>query len=257
MELAGRNVIVTGGARGIGAATVRALTGAGARVAVLDVLDDLGVDVARRATEDGPGEACFHHCDVADREQVDQRFAEAAEEVGGLHVLFDIAGVEHGGPAEEGRDEDWAHIWEVNVRGTMLTNIAAFRAMRATGGQIVNVGSDAGLDGYAGLAAYGASKGAVMAWTRNVAIEWAPFDVTVNAVVPAIWTPMYEEHRARMGPDELAAHDAAMGREILLGGRLGDAERDLGPVMVFLATPGARFVTGQLLAVNGGKGRVR
>ena len=125
----------------------------------------------------------------------------------------------------------------------MLTNQAACRAMRVAGGRIINFGSDAGLGPYPNGAHYSASKGAVMAWTRTVAVEWARFGITVNSVVPAIWTPMYDEHRARMTPDELGQHDAVMRLRVPLGGRLGDPDADLGPVMVFLASDDARFIT--------------
>jgi NAD(P)-dependent dehydrogenase (short-subunit alcohol dehydrogenase family) len=96
-----------------------------------------------------------------------------------------------------------------------------------------------------------------MAWTRTVAVEWARFGITVNSVVPAMWTPMYDEHRARMTPDELAQHDAIMKMRVPVGGKLGDPDADLAPVMVFLASDDSRFITGQIIAVNGGIGMVR
>ena len=96
-----------------------------------------------------------------------------------------------------------------------------------------------------------------MSWTRTAAAEWGGDNITVNALLPAMWTPMYEEFRSRMRPENLAAHDAAMAARVPLGGRLGDPDRDLGPVMVFLASDGSRFITGQLISVNGGLGSVR
>ena len=75
-----------------------------------------------------------------------------------------------------------------------------------------------------------------MAWTRTVAAEWGRFGITVNSLVPAIWTPMYDEYRARLSPAELAQHDAMMQGRVPIGGKLGDPDRDLAPVMVFLAT---------------------
>lgn len=257
MQLQGRRIIVTGGARGIGAATVRAYAAEGASVVSIDVLDDEGRDVAEKATVEGPGSVRYLHCDVSSREQVDATFDTAVAELGGLDVLAAIAGVERGGPAEEVDEETFDFIFRINVLGTILLNQAAHRHMKDTGGNIINVGSDAGLAGYRGLSLYGASKGAVMAWTRNAALEWGPLGIAVNSLVPAIWTPMYQEHRDRMTPDELASHDAVMGRNIVMGGRLGDPERDLRPTMVFLATEGSRFITGQLVNVNGGVGMSR
>ena len=138
------------------------------------------------------------------------------------------------------------------MKGTLYTNQAAFRHMRARGGRIINFGSGAGIRGQRGSAHYSAAKGAVMAWTRTVAQEWARHGITVNSIVPAIWTPMYEAYRQRMSEPESTIHDLAMQHVIPLGGRLGDPERDIAPVMVFLAGDGARFITGQAIAVDGG-----
>jgi NAD(P)-dependent dehydrogenase (short-subunit alcohol dehydrogenase family) len=117
---------------------------------------------------------------------------------------------------------------------------------------IINFGSGAGIRGQRGSAHYAAAKGAVMAWTRTVAQEWAPHGISVNSIVPAMWTPMYDAHRARMSPEQLAVHDLTMRHVIPLGGRLGDPDRDMAPVLVFLAGDGARFMTGQAIAVDGG-----
>ncbi|MCY1461631.1 3-oxoacyl-[acyl-carrier-protein] reductase FabG [compost metagenome] len=108
-----------------------------------------------------------------------------------------------------------------------------------------------------GAAHYAASKGAVLAWTRTLAQEWARHGITVNALAPMIWTPMYDVHRAKMSAEELAAHDQMLSRIIPLGGKLGNAEQDLAPVMVFLAGEGSRFITGQTLCVDGGTVPVR
>lgn len=119
-------------------------------------------------------------------------------------------------------------------------------------GRIINFSSSAGIAGNADAGAYSASKGAVLAWTRVIATEWARHGIRANAVVPAISTPMYDYRRAQLGPEALAARDEATARRILLGGKLGDADLDFAPVMVFLASDGARFITGQTLPVDGG-----
>jgi len=257
MQLEGVRIIVTGGARGIGEATVRAYVAEGAHVASLDVLDDAGRAVVDEVGGKGPGRARYVHADIARRAEVDAAFDEAVGWLGGLDVLANVAGVERHGAAEELTDEEWDLVFDVNVKGTLHTNQAAFRAMRDHGGRILNFGSDAGLNPYPGGGHYSASKGAVMAWTRTAAVEWARYGITVNSVVPAIWTPMYDEYRARMSAEELATHDAAMAATVPLGGRLGDPVRDLAPVMVFLAGDGARFITGQIISVNGGLNTVR
>ena len=248
MPLQDRKIVVTGGASGIGAATVRAYAAEGASVASLDVNDDAG----RRIAAEAHGRVIYHHCDVSHRREVDDVFARVVHALGGLDVLAHAAGIERGAPAEEITEEEWERVFAVNVSGTVHTNQAAFRHMRERGGRIINFGSGAAIRGQPGAAHYAAAKGAVMAWTRTVAQEWARHGITVNAIVPAIWTPMYDTHRARMSEEERTVHDLAMRHVIPLGGRLGDPARDLAPVMVFLAGDGARFVTGQAIAVDGG-----
>jgi NAD(P)-dependent dehydrogenase (short-subunit alcohol dehydrogenase family) len=258
MQLDGRRIIVTGGARGIGEATVRAFAIEGAHVVSLDVLDEDGPRVADQASAKGPGRVRYEHCDIADRASVDHVFSEVAGALGGLDVLANIAGVEGHAPAASVTDDEWDRIFDVNVKGTLYTNQAAYRAMRPGGrGRIINVGSDAALSANPNGAHYSASKGAVISWTRSVAAEWGRDGITVNALVPAMWTSMYERFRGTMSSEELAMHDAGMAAVIPLGGRLGDPERDLGPVMVFLAGDGSRFITGQLISVNGGMVSVR
>ncbi|HXY91200.1 MAG TPA: SDR family NAD(P)-dependent oxidoreductase [Acidimicrobiia bacterium] len=257
MQLDGKRVIVTGGARGIGAATVRAFVAEGATVASLDLRDELGAQVARDADDKGPGTARYLHCDIADRTQVDATFSDVVRDFGGLDVLANIAGIGGGAAAADVTDEEWDRVFAVNVKGTLYTNQAAYRAMRGAGGRIINVASDAGLQASPYRGHYSASKGAVMSWTRTIAAEWGPEGITANALVPAMWTPLYEASRARMTPEALAQHDARMAAQIPIGGRLGDPDVDLAPVMVFLAGDGSRFVTGQLISVNGGLNSVR
>jgi 2-hydroxycyclohexanecarboxyl-CoA dehydrogenase len=258
VQLDGKRIIVTGGARGIGEASVRAFVAEGALVASLDVLDEPGGRVVEEVDEKGPGSARYFHCDISDRPSVDATFAAVVDEFGGLDVLANVAGVDDGAPAAEITDAAWDRVFAVNVKGTLYTNQAAFGPMRAAGGgRIINVGSDAGLIGSPYIGHYSASKGAVMSWTRVVAAEWGVHGITANTLVPASWTPMYEETRARMTPEARAEHDARMASRIPLGGKLGDPDRDIGPVMVFLASDGSRFITGQLISVNGGLNSVR
>jgi len=251
MALRDRRIIVTGGASGIAAAAVRAFARAGARVASLDVNDEMGQRASAEAAALG-GAVCYHHCDVASRAEVDDTFARAVAALGGLDVLVHAAGVERGAAAEAITDADWDTVFDVNAKGTLHTNQAAFGYLRERGGRILNVGSGAAIRGQRGAAHYAAAKAAVMAWTRTVAQEWARHGITVNAIVPAIWTPMYDAHRARMSDQERALHDLQMQYVVPLGGRLGDPERDLAPVLVFLAGDDARFITGQAIAVDGG-----
>lgn len=257
MNLAGRKIIITGGARGIGEATARGYAVEGADVALLDVLHEAGEKVVAEVMAEGRGSARYFPCDVTDKAMVDETFAVAVSALGGLDVLANIAGVERHSPAEEISEDELNLIFDVNVKGTVFTNQAAFVHMKDNGGRILNFGSDAALVAYTNGAHYSASKGAVTSWTRTIAGEWGRYGITANTMVPAMWTPMYDEHRATMNEDELAAHDVMMQGLIPIGGKLGDAARDLVPMMVFLAGDGAQFITGQILSVNGGLNYVR
>lgn len=180
-EITGRRVIVTGGAGGIGAAVVRGYCAAGARVVSMDLQDEYGQQVAAEASDGGPGGVTYLRTDVSDPSSVDRQFAAAVAILGGLDVLAHTAGVHRAAPAEEIEDDDWTRILAVNAGGTMLTNRAAFEPMRAAGGgSIINFGSNAGLAGVAGAAAYSASKGAVHSWTRTVAREWGRHTTSVS-----------------------------------------------------------------------------
>lgn len=222
LRLAGKRIIVTGAANGIGAATVRAYAAEGARVAALDVADDRGQAVAGEA---GPT-VSYHHCDVSRRDEVFAVFARATAELGGLDVLAHVAGVERGSPAEDISDAEWDLVLGVNLKGTVHTNQAAFRHLREHGGRIINFGSGAGIRGQRGSAHYSAAKAGVMAWTRTVAQEWARHGITVNSLLPAIWTGMYDAHRARMTPEELGVHDLSPGGRTRQGRGTGPGLRD-------------------------------
>jgi NAD(P)-dependent dehydrogenase (short-subunit alcohol dehydrogenase family) len=257
MKLVGKRIIVTGGAQGIGQAVVEAYVAEGARVFALDVNEVLGLRSVEAATRRGPGTAEFLKVDVSDRGAVDAAFATAVDELGGLDVLAHIAGVHRHAPTHDVPDELLSWIFAVNVNGTIYTNGAAYRYMKGAGGAIINFGSESGLTAEVNNAVYGASKAAVHTWTRSVAREWGRHGIRVNAVLPYIVTPMYLNFRAALSPEELAAHERATAEQIPLGGKFGDAALDLAPVLVFLAGEGSKFITGQLLPVDGGLISVR
>jgi NAD(P)-dependent dehydrogenase (short-subunit alcohol dehydrogenase family) len=257
IEISGKRVIVTGGARGIGAAAVSVLAAEGARVVSFDVLDELGEQVAAETTTQGTGTAGYRHVDISDRAAVVDATASAVAELGGLDTMVNIAGIERRCPAEDLSEADWDEVFGVNVKGTLFTNQAAFPHLKERGGSIVNFGSDAALRPYVDGAHYSASKGAVISFTRTIAGEWGRYGIRANAVVPAIWTPMYDEYRERLTPEQLTAHEAQMAERIPLGGRLGDPVGDLAPVLVFLTSDASRFMTGQIVSVNGGNQQVR
>lgn len=253
----GKRIIVTGGSRGIARAAVEALAKEGAHVVIFDVLDDLGQQVASSATATGPGKVTYRHTNISQRAEVFTSVEAAVATLGGLDALLHIAGVERSALAENITEAELDLILNVNVKGTFFMNQAVFPHLKANGGSIVNFGSDAGLTPYPNGAHYSASKGAVHSLSRTVAAEWGQYGIRVNSVVPAIWTEMYNEFRSRMSPEALEGHDKVMLSKIPLGGKLGDPTKDLAPVVVFLVSDASRFITGQVISVNGGLGNVR
>jgi NAD(P)-dependent dehydrogenase (short-subunit alcohol dehydrogenase family) len=235
----------------MGAAVVRAFPALGARVVSMDRRDDEGERVAR------DGAAAFVHCDVADEGSVAAAFAAATDRLGGLDVLIHAAGVPARSAASGTTVAQWDQVMSVNATGTFLVNKAAYPLLRESKGSILNFTSAAGIRGAASWGAYSASKGAVLSWSRSIALEWAADGIRVNCVAPVIATPMFESVRATMSPDALAAWDAQLKAAIPLGGRPGDATEDLVPVLAFLSTKECRFVTGQVICIDGGQVMVR
>jgi len=240
--LTGRRILVTGGATGIGAAAVRVLTEAGAAVTATyhrtPPPADAGID--------------WLQCDARDADAVTTTVRRAAEGLGGLDVLVNAAGLWQAGIPGRLTAADIDTLFDTNVKATIFTNQAAHAVMRGTGGRIVNFGSAEAVLGSPISALYAATKGAVQAWTRSAARAWASDKVTVNALAPAVQTPGADRLREFVGPDAAAFIDQQMEATIPLGGRLGDPVRDVGPMLVFLASEGSGFITGQLLAVDGG-----
>jgi 3-oxoacyl-[acyl-carrier protein] reductase len=241
--LEGRRILVTGAATGIGAAAVRVLHAAGARVAAT---------YHRTAPAGDAPDVAWLPCDVRDAESVDNAFAEAVRELGGLDVLVNAAGLWQPGVPGQITSAEIDFLLATNVRATILTNQAAHALMRENGGQIINFGSAEAVMGSPMAAVYAATKGAVQAWTRSAAKAWGGERVTVNALAPAVQTPGADRLRDFLGPDVAPFIDQQMKLSIPLGGKLGDPTDDLGPVLVFLASAGARFITGQLIPVDGG-----
>jgi 3-oxoacyl-[acyl-carrier protein] reductase len=258
MELNAKRIIVTGCARGMGAATVRAYVGAGARVVGMDLAEEDGQKVCVEASATGPGSAAYLKVDVADYESVEAMFAEAVGQLGGLDTLAHPAAIHAGSDAGDVTVDDWDRMFAVNVRGTMITNQVARKHIKESGGgSIINFGSISGQRPEPTAAAYSAAKGAVHAWTRTAAGTWGADNIRVNAILPAMATPMYYEARKRATEEENTASFWRNQQPIALGQEYGDPDRDLGPVMVFLASDASRFITGQLIPVDGGQHNVR
>jgi NAD(P)-dependent dehydrogenase (short-subunit alcohol dehydrogenase family) len=251
-DLQGRRAIVTGGARGIGAAIVRALAGAGVRVAVADL--DFAAALAL-AEAVGGGAAAFE-IDVRDRASTQAAFDAALAHLGALDILAANAGVSTMRRAIDLTDEDWAFNMDVNARGIFLSNQIACRyflsATRA--GAIVNTASLAGKVGAPLLAHYSASKFAVLGWTQALAREMAPHRIRVNAVCPGfVRTSMQEREIVWEGELRGLTPETVRAEYVSLTpmGRIEEPE-DVADAVLFLASDASRFMTGQGINVTGG-----
>jgi NAD(P)-dependent dehydrogenase (short-subunit alcohol dehydrogenase family) len=239
--LDGRRIVLTGGASGMGAASVRSFAREGARVFSMDIDADGGARVAEEAAALG-GDVLFEHCDVGSP-QLDDVMERGIAWLGGLDVLANVAGIERGATPQEVTEDEFEETLEPNLWATIHANQIACRHMQdAGGGRIINYASAAGLGGMPMAPAYSVSKGGVLGWTRSIAREWGVYNITAVAMCPAIWTPMYEAYRRREPAEMVAMSDR------MLEGT--DADRDMGPVMVFLASTGAGAITGQHISVG-------
>ena len=239
-KLEGKVALVTGGARGIGAAIVRRLHADGARVAITDVLDDAGHALA---AELGERTAYFHH-DVGDEAEWVETLAAATARFGGLHVLVNNAGIFHPGQIADTTVRDIEQQFRVNQLGPFLGMKHGQVPLRAAGGGcIVNISSIAGQLGFPNAAAYVGTKWAVRGMTKTAALELAPAQIRVNSVHPGfIETPMLENN-----PPE--ANQAGIEATPLK--RIGKPE-EIAAAVAFLASADAGFVTGAELTVDGG-----
>lgn len=241
----GRSVIVTGASRGIGKGIARVFARAGGRVLLVARHEaELERAAADLATE--PGEVSTFAADVTDPSAHERIAAAAAERHGGVDVLCSNAGIFPSAPLEELTPAQIDEVLAVNLKGTMFAVQACLPHMdRAGRGRIVLTSSITGpLTGYPGWSHYGASKAAQLGFMRTAALELAPRNITVNAVLPGnIQTEGIDE----MGEDYIRS----MARTIPLG-RLGSVE-DIGHAALFLAGDEAAYITGQTLVVDGGQ----
>jgi 2-hydroxycyclohexanecarboxyl-CoA dehydrogenase len=247
MSLAGRVVLVTGGARGIGAAVVDALAAAGACVAVGD-LDGAGAaETAERAADTHGVATVGIDMDVTSRDNVDAAIAKAQADLGPLAVLVNNAGIDVIKPFAESTADEWERIIAVNLMGMFHCCQSALAGMLERGdGAIVNFASDAARVGSSGEAVYSATKGGVISFTKTLARETARHGIRVNCVSPG---PTDTALLAQVADHNPKLRDA-LARTIPM--RRVAVPDDIAPAVVFLAGDGARYITGQTISVSGG-----
>ncbi len=244
MRLKDKVAVVTGSSRGIGKAISLALAREGAGLAIVDLNPRGGEDVVREIEELG-AEAIFLRADVSKRTDVERMVRAALDRFDKIDILVNNAGIHDAAPFVEESDELWQRMFSVNVMGTVIPSQAVVpEMMRRKKGKIVNISSKAAVVGEPDHAAYSASKGAILALTRAMAIELAPHNITVNAVCPG---PVYTDML-------LGATDADQREELIAIaplGRLGKPE-DIASVVLYLATEESDWCTGQAISVDGG-----
>lgn len=243
VDLSGQTAIVTGASRGLGKAMAEALGANGARVAcVARSVDKLAETVSRISAAGGSAEA--FPCDVTDREKVDELVDKIADDWGKLDILVNNAGITRDNLLPRMSDAEWDDVITTNLRSAFLWSRAASRyMMRARYGRIINITSVSGLIGNPGQTNYSASKAGLIGLTRSLSRELAGRKVTINAVAPGF---IESDMTATLGP---AIIDEAKKR--IPAKRLGTAE-EVASAVLFLASPAAGYVTGQVLTVDGG-----
>jgi NAD(P)-dependent dehydrogenase (short-subunit alcohol dehydrogenase family) len=252
LPLDGRRALVTGAGAGIGRAIARALTAAGAKVAITD----LDLSAAETVAAEFGRSAIALRLDVTDAAATAAVFRKAADRLGGLEILCANAGVSTMNYVVDLTEAEWDHNLAVNAKGVFLTNQAAVRHWLAAGvrGVIVNTASLAGKQGTPLLAHYSASKFAVVGFTQALAREVAPRGIRVNCVCPGlVRTSMQEREVIWEAKLRGLSREAVLDEYVAMTplGRLEQPE-DVADAVVFLASDAARFLTGEALNVTGG-----
>jgi 3alpha(or 20beta)-hydroxysteroid dehydrogenase len=261
--LAGKKALVTGGARGIGAAIAQALANAGAAIMIADILEDVGKDTAATLAKSG-AKTGFVKLDVTDDQQWERAVAATVSTLGGYDILINNAGIEITSLVIDVRAEDLRRMCDVNIVGVGLGMKHAFRAMRpggaaGAGGAIVNIASVAATIAFPAIAGYSGTKSAVDRMTRVAAMEAGKlgYGVRVNCLYPGLVpTDMGMQLagdivKVGLAPDPNAAVASVIEQTPL--GRLGEVS-DIADAVVFLCSNEARFITGAGLPVDGGMG---
>ncbi|WP_199620018.1 SDR family NAD(P)-dependent oxidoreductase [Paenibacillus alkalitolerans] len=250
MRLKDKVALITGSGSGIGQSAAFLFAKEGARVIVNDLDEAKGQSTAEEIRSAG-GEAVFIRADVTDPASVQSMIEKAISQFGRIDVLFNNAGISGVGALHEVEPEQWDRVMNVNIRGVYLPSKYALpHMMERKSGSIINMSSCIAEIGLARRASYSATKGAVLALTKSMQVDYAPYNIRVNALLPGtIFTPFVENYLKTSYDDPEAAIAALKTRQ--LSGDLGKPE-DVAYAALFLASDESKFMMGSPLYIDGG-----
>lgn len=244
MELRDKVALVTGASRGIGRAVVIELASRGAFVIINYAQNESGAREALSEIENSGGKGQVRQFDVSDFSRVQDEINRIGEEFGGLHILVNNAGITKDGLLLRMKEEDWDSVFSINLKGVFnCTRAAAKIMMKQRFGRLINITSIIGEMGNAGQANYSAAKAGIIGFTKSAAKELGSRGITVNAVSPGF----IETDMTRNLPQNVREKYI----EAIPLGRFG-LPGDVAKVVVFLASDGASYITGEIVRVNGG-----
>lgn len=245
--LDGKVAIVTGSGSGMGVGIALALAKAGAAVALVGRTAET-LEKTRAQIAEAGGRAIAVVCDITDRTQVNAAVARAEAELGPVWLLVNNAVSTDNRPIEEVDDANLDLVLRSSIHGSLYMMQACFPTMKQRGGRIVNFGSGGATMGLPEVGAYAIAKEGVRGLTKTAATGWGQYGITVNTVCPMVATPLFDVWWESLSEAEKAQQTAMIPMR-----RMGDGEKDVGSLIVFLASEGAGYITSRTLHVDGGR----